>query len=87
MDIALFIPILRQILQALGGLLVGYGYFDETGWTAASGLIINLVTTGWWLYDRWQINRANRAVKEVAKDAVGPAVVKQVVNEATGTTS
>ena len=67
MKIGVVIPILRQILQVLSGVLMTYGYIDEDGAQALTGLILNGVTMGWWLYDRWKINRHNRELKIAAQ--------------------
>lgn len=82
MDIALLIPILRQILQAIGGALIARGYLDEGSAEALVGIVINAIVFIWWLIERYQINKRNKAVKELAKDAVGPAVVREVVENA-----
>lgn len=84
MEITLLIPILRQLLTMVGGYLVGAGYFDEDVWSSISGVLLNGAALAWWAYDRWQINKANRAVATVAKQATSPAEVKQAVVEATG---
>lgn len=82
MTIDLFIPILRQILAGLAGILVGYGYFNSSAADAFVGLGVNAFTLFWWLYDRRRINRRNAAVHEIAKDAIGPAAVKELVKNA-----
>lgn len=82
MDIALFIPILRQILQVIGGYLIGHGYLDDSAVQAITGLILNGASLAWWLYDRWLINKRNAAVKELAKDAAGPVAVKEAIKHA-----
>lgn len=82
MDIALFIPIFRQILQIIGGILIARGYIDEGASEALIGIGVNALTFGWWLYDRYRINRQNAAVKELAKDAAGPGAVKEAIKHA-----
>ncbi|ASQ11829.1 hypothetical protein CDO22_17700 [Sinorhizobium meliloti] len=59
MTIDLFIPILRQILQIVGGILIARGYFDQGMADALIGLGVNLLVLGWWLFDRSKINRRN----------------------------
>lgn len=82
MDIALFIPILRQILQVIGGILVARGFMDTGASEAFVGFGVNALTFGWWLYDRYRINKQNAAVKELAKDAAGPIAVKEAIKHA-----
>lgn len=82
MDIALFIPILRQILQIIGGMLVARGLLDTGASEAFVGFGVNALTLMWWLWERYRINRKNAAVKDVAKDAVGPETIKEVVKNA-----
>ncbi|RVI91835.1 hypothetical protein [Sinorhizobium meliloti] len=59
MTIDLFIPILRQILQIVGGVLIARGYFDQGMADALIGLGVNLLVLCWWLFDRSKINRRN----------------------------
>lgn len=59
MTIDLFIPILRQILQIVGGILIARGYFDQGMADALVGLGVNVLVLGWWLFDRSKINRRN----------------------------
>lgn len=59
MTIDLFIPILRQILQIVGGILIARGYFDQGMADALIGLGVNVLVLGWWLFDRSKINRRN----------------------------
>jgi hypothetical protein len=66
MDIALFIPILRQILQVFGGYLIAHGVLDDGASDALIGLGVNGATFAWWLYDRWRINRHNAELKQIA---------------------
>jgi hypothetical protein len=66
MTIDLFIPILRQILQIVGGILIARGYFDQGMADALIGLGVNLLVLGWWLFDRSKINRRNLINKYIA---------------------
>lgn len=68
MTIDLFIPLLRQLLHIFGGYLIAQGYFDEGAAEALVGLGVNLFTLGWWLVDRYRINRANKAIAKIADD-------------------
>lgn len=69
MTIDLFIPILRQFLQVVGGILLARGYFDEGTVEAFVGLGVNLLVFGWWLFDRNKINRKNLINKYIADRA------------------
>lgn len=60
MQIGLIIPVLRQILQVAGGALIAKGVLDSGSADAATGIILNAVTLGWWLYDRIRINASRR---------------------------
>lgn len=62
MTIDLFIPILRQILTVLAGVLMGHGLLNSSASDAFIGLGVNAFTLGWWFFDRWRINRATRAL-------------------------
>lgn len=53
MTYELVVPILRHILQALGGFLVAAGYFDESMADAFIGLGINAGAFLWWAGERW----------------------------------
>lgn len=66
MTIDLFIPILRQILQIVGGILIARGYFDHGMADALIGLGVNILVLGWWLFDRSKINRRNLINKYIA---------------------
>lgn len=59
MTIDLFVPILRQFLQIVGGALIARGYFDQGMADALIGLGVNVLVLGWWLFDRNKINRRN----------------------------
>lgn len=59
MTIDLFIPILRQFLQVVGGILLAKGYFDSATVDAFVGLGVNVLVLLWWLFDRNKINRKN----------------------------
>ncbi|ELT50291.1 Pam3-gp28 family putative phage holin [Brucella intermedia] len=63
MDIALLVPVIRQILQIVGGFLIARGWLDEGAADALIGIIVNAVVFGWWLIDRHRINKKNRELK------------------------
>lgn len=69
MTIDLFIPVLRQILQIVGGILIARGYFDQGMADALVGLGVNVLVLGWWLFDRNKINRKNLINKYIADRA------------------
>ncbi|RVG88656.1 hypothetical protein [Sinorhizobium meliloti] len=69
MTIDLFIPILRQLLQVLGGILLAKGYFDSATVDAFVGLGVNVLVLVWWLFDRSKINRRNIINKYIADRA------------------
>ncbi|MGN7750554.1 Pam3-gp28 family putative phage holin [Sinorhizobium sp. 22678] len=66
MTIDLFIPILRQFLQVVGGILLAKGYFDSATVDAFVGLGVNVLVLVWWLFDRSKINRRNLINKYIA---------------------
>lgn len=66
MTIDLFIPILRQLLQVVGGILLAKGYFDSATVDAFVGLGVNVLVLVWWLFDRNKINRRNLINKYIA---------------------
>lgn len=66
MTIDLFIPILRQFLQVVGGILLAKGYFDSATVDAFVGLGVNVLVMLWWLFDRNRINRKNLINKYIA---------------------
>lgn len=63
MDIALLIPIIRQILQVVGGMLIARGWLDDGAADALIGVIVNGIVFVWWLYDRHRINKKARALR------------------------
>lgn len=63
MDIALFIPIIRQILQVVGGFLIARGLLDDGAADALIGVIVNGIVFVWWLYDRHRINKKARLLR------------------------
>lgn len=67
MTIDLFIPILRQFLQIVGGILIARGYFDQGMADALVGLGVNLLVLAWWLFDRSRINRKNLINRYIAE--------------------
>jgi hypothetical protein len=69
MTIDLFVPILRQFLQVLGGILLAKGYFDSATVDAFVGLGVNVLVLLWWLFDRSKINRRNIINKYIADRA------------------
>ena len=63
MDIALLIPIIRQILQVIGGMLIARGWLDDGAADALIGVIVNGIVFVWWLYDRHRINKKVRLLR------------------------
>ncbi|HWT63972.1 MAG TPA: hypothetical protein VN150_15460 [Ochrobactrum sp.] len=57
MDIALLIPVIRQILQIAGGFLIARGWLDDGAADALIGIVVNAIVFGWWLIDRHRINK------------------------------
>lgn len=68
MDISLFIPIIRQILQVIGGVLIARGWLDDGSAEALIGIIVNGIMFGWWLFDRHRINKRNRDLRQTVED-------------------
>jgi len=68
MDIALLIPVIRQILQIAGGFLIARGWLDDAGADALIGIVVNVIVFGWWLFDRRKINNANQSLKETVEE-------------------
>ena len=68
MDIALLIPIIRQILQVIGGALIARGWLDDAGADALVGIIVNAIVFSWWLLDRYRINKRNRDLRQTVED-------------------
>lgn len=68
MDIALLIPVIRQLLQVAGGFLIARGWLDDGSAEALIGIIVNAVVFIWWLIDRYRINRCNREIKQTVED-------------------
>ncbi|OEI84427.1 hypothetical protein GRI33_00965 [Brucella sp. BO3] len=68
MDIALLIPIIRQILQVVGGVLITRGWLDDGSAEALIGIIVNGITFGWWMFDRYRINKRNRDLRQTVED-------------------
>lgn len=64
MDIALLIPVIRQVLQIAGGFLIARGWLDDGAADALIGIIVNAIVFGWWLIDRHRINKKNRELKQ-----------------------
>ncbi|RVH87731.1 hypothetical protein CN204_04150 [Sinorhizobium meliloti] len=69
MTIDIFIPVLRQLLQIFGGILLAKGYFDATTVDAFVGLGVNVLVLGWWFFDRNKINRRNIINRYIAERA------------------
>ncbi|SCD24313.1 hypothetical protein [Brucella inopinata] len=69
MDITLLIPIIRQILQVAGGFLIARGWLDDGAADALIGIVVNAIVFGWWLIDRYRINKKNRELKQEKREA------------------
>jgi hypothetical protein len=54
MDSALFIGLIRHVLQLGGGYLVGKGVIDADGANTAVGALVSLSTVAWFAVDRWR---------------------------------
>lgn len=77
MKIDLFIPLLRNVLLVIVGLLIQRGYVDQSLSEPIIGAGLGLITTGWYLFDRRKINKANKkavVAAEVVAEAVGAKV-------------
>ncbi len=68
MDIALLIPVIRQILQIAGGFLIARGWLDDAGADALIGVVVNVIVFGWWLVDRHRTNKRNREIKKTVEE-------------------
>ena len=52
MDQALFLGLLRHVLQLLGGFLMARGYVDAGGMELVSGAVLSVGAAGWYLAGR-----------------------------------
>jgi hypothetical protein len=73
MTIDLLIPLIRQIAQIVGGMLIARGVFDDGTVEAFVGLVVNLSVMIWWAVDRYRINEANKTIAKVASDKTDTA--------------
>jgi hypothetical protein len=73
MNITIAAPIIRQLLQVVGGFLIAHGYLDEGMSDTFIGLGLNAATLIWWAYDRHRINKVNRTIAKIAHDATDKA--------------
>lgn len=73
MTIDLIIPLIRQLAQILGGILIARGIFDDGTAEAFVGAVANIAVLIWWLIDRYRINAANKAIAKVASDTTDVA--------------
>jgi len=73
MSIDLLIPLIRQIAQIVGGMLIARGVFDDGTAEAFVGAAANLAVLIWWLVDRYRINEANKTIAKVASDKTDAA--------------
>lgn len=62
MEINLLLPLIRQILQAVGSYLIARGYLDTGAADALTGLVVNGVVFVWWLVEHLHIRQRLRAV-------------------------
>jgi hypothetical protein len=51
------IPVLRHVLQAVGGFLVASGWIDESMADTFIGLGINAGAFAWWAVEKWLSKR------------------------------
>ncbi|MBK3745860.1 hypothetical protein G3A39_42655 [Paraburkholderia aspalathi] len=68
MNIGLYLPVIRQLLQIIGGFLIGWGWLDDGSAEALIGIIINGIVFGWWLIDRHRINARNAALQRMVEE-------------------
>jgi hypothetical protein len=73
MTIDLLIPLIRQIAQIIGGMLIARGVFDDGAVEAFVGFVVNLSVMIWWAVDRYRINQANKAIAKIADDKTDSA--------------
>lgn len=73
MNIDLLIPLIRQLAQIVGGMLIARGIFDDGTAEAFVGAVANIAVLIWWLVDRYRINAANKAIAKVASDKTDTA--------------
>jgi len=81
--------ILRAILAAAGGILIGLGWFDAATWSWLSGAIITIAATGWSIWSNRPANIAATAqslkgVSVTTSAAASPEVKKAVASAKTG---
>ncbi len=63
MEISLLIPLIRQILQAVGSYLIARGYLDSGAADALTGALVNGVVFVWWLVEHLHIRERLRALE------------------------
>lgn len=89
MEFSLLIPVIRQLLQIFGGVLITKGYVDSDGLNALIGLILNLLTFGWWYYGTYlkpktvihETKKEQIVVETVDKETVDEQVVITTVDK------
>ena len=73
MTIDLLIPLIRQLAQIFGGILIARGIFDDGTSEAFVGAVANIAVLIWWLVDRYKINEANKVIAKIASDKTDSA--------------
>ncbi|WP_079213884.1 hypothetical protein [Brucella pituitosa] len=63
MEISLLIPLIRQILQAVGSYLIARGYLDTGAADALTGALVNGIVFVWWLVEHLHIRQRLRAME------------------------
>ena len=60
MEINLLLPLIRQILQAVGSYLIARGYLDTGAADALTGALVNGIVFVWWLVEHLHIRQRLR---------------------------
>lgn len=63
MEISLLIPLIRQVLQAVGSYLIARGYLDTGAADALTGALVNGIVFVWWLVEHLHIRQRLKAVE------------------------
>lgn len=63
MEISLLIPLIRQVLQAVGSYLIARGYLDTGAADALTGALVNGIVFVWWLVEHLHIRQRLRAAE------------------------
>ncbi|MDH7790742.1 hypothetical protein [Ochrobactrum sp. AN78] len=63
MEISLLIPLIRQVLQAVGSYLIARGYLDTGAADALTGALVNGIVFVWWLVEHLHIRQRLKATE------------------------